>query len=104
MKKNIILGLISIVSGIFLTVNSYNLGMKYIDCGCGCCGGTTSFPNYATSILFSPPKIINPSPELCATLGCAFPKIPIFVDIYFTSGILIVLGMMILFKNLKLKK
>ena len=104
MTKKIILGLLSIISGIFLAVNSYNLGMKYIDCGCGCCGGITPFPNYVTLILVGPPKIINPSPELCATLGCTFPNTPIFVDIYLTSGILIVLGTTILFKNLKVKK
>jgi hypothetical protein len=95
-----IIGSIMLLGALGLAGWSFQQGILYKQCGCGCCGGIEVTPNYPTMYFWDEHKNIEDMPYVyCSLVGCSAPRVPLFVDLYGVAGVLGLLGLLVLFKN-----
>ena len=85
-------GFVLVILGVLIAIFGYYLGLKFIDCGCGCCGGITLFPNSPTLLLYGVPEVRPPTPEACRFFGCSGGTTPLFLDLFGASVVFFLVG------------
>ncbi|MDD5055287.1 MAG: hypothetical protein PHZ00_03385 [Candidatus Peribacteraceae bacterium] len=95
MLKKSFIAMAILSAGIVIGTFGIGAGFGNIDCGCGCCGGTTLALKRMRPRLFIVDTLSQDTGDQsyagsCISAGCSLPVFPIYVDLYALSLALII--------------